>query len=121
MVLPETLTYMGNWSFERIKHGNIIFLGPKPTMGGGYVFAYYDNKVKYRNNIISFEEHIASWTNANSGVTFTPLANVSDDQKTDDYQYPTTNIGRVIGTVNFGASTHWMSIFNEIGTIILIK
>ena len=121
LVLPETLTYMEDWSFERIKHGNIIFLGPKPTMGGGNVFAYYDNNVKLRNNIISLEEHIASWTNANSGVTFTPLANVSDNQKTDDYQYPTTNIGRVIGTVNFGASTHWLSIFNEIGTIILIK
>lgn len=121
LVLPETLTYMEDWSFERIKHGNIIFLGPKPTMGGGYVFAYYENDVKLRNNIISLEEHIASWTNANSGVTFTPLANVSDNQKTDDYKYPTTNIGRVIGTVNFGASTHWLSIFNEIGTMIFIK
>lgn len=121
MVLSETLTYMGGWSFERVKHGNVIFLGPKPTMGGGNVFAYNNDNEKCRNNIISLEEHIASWTNANSGVTFSPLANVSDNQKTDDYQYPTTNIGRVIGTVNFGASTHWLSIFNEIGTMIFIK
>lgn len=121
LVLPETLTDMGNWSFERIKNSDVLFRGPKPTIGGGNVFAHNGNNQKLRNNIISLEEHIASWTNANSGVTFTPLANVSDNQKTDDYKYPTTNIGRVIGTVNFGASTHWLSIFNEIGTIILIR
>lgn len=121
LVLPETLTNLEDWSFERIKNSDVLFRGPKPTIGGGNVFAHNGNNQKLRNNIISLEEHIASWTNANSGVTFTPLANVSDNQKTDDYKYPTTNIGRVIGTVNFGASTHWLSIFNEIGTIIFIR
>lgn len=121
LVLPETLGSLGDWSFERIKKADVVFSGPKPTMGGSNVFAHYNDNRNLRINIISPKEHIASWTNANSGVTFTPLAEVDNSQKTAEYQFPTSGVGHVVGTVNFGNSLHWMSVLNEPGTIILVR
>lgn len=121
LVLPETLGSLGDWSFERIKKADVVFRGPKPTMGGSNVFAHYNDNRNLRINIISPKEHIVSWTNANSGVTFMPLAEVDNSQKTAEYQFPTSGVGHVVGTVNFGNSLHWMSVLNEPCTIILVQ
>ncbi len=117
--LPATLTSLENYAFEKIKDCDFYFYGLPPSVGSG---PFKLNTSNMRHNVLVLEENVTAWTNnTTKGYVFTPLSEVPDSEKTDDYQYPTE--GRVLGLIKIAESdpaTHWLSLMPVVGTIILI-
>lgn len=117
--LPATLTSLENYAFEKVKDCDFYFYGLPPAVGAG---PFKLNATKMRHNILVLEENVSAWTNnTTQGYVFTPLSEVPDSEKTDDYQYPTE--GRVLGLIKIAESdpaTHWVSLIPIKGLFISV-
>lgn len=116
--LPATLTSVGDYVFKLTNDCDFYFYGLPPSVTNGS----FQNGTG-RGNFLILQENAVTWTNNTvSGYTFTPLADVPEKEKTDEYQYPEGV--RVLGKIAVGTApvgTHWISLIPVTGTIILIN
>ena len=125
VILPETVTQMNYRAFSHNGRLEVVFLGPRPTYNTDDLLYPASNNVEHRTSIVTPKGNIASWTNASDVITFVPMKDVPESEKTDSYYYPTSGIGRVIGVVYHETFktrvSSWLSILNEFGTIVIVK
>ena len=127
LILPETLSSLTRNSISKLGKCEIVFLGAKPTYDTTEIFCPSSNNFKNRLSFVITEKHINSWTNAVNDIVFTPLKDVPDSEKTDTYYFPKSDKSRVIGLISTTSLkydspiTSWLSVLNEVGTIIVIR
>ena len=127
LILPETLSSLTRNSITKLDKCEIVFLGAKPSYDTNEIFWPSSNNFKNRLSFVITEKHINSWTNAVNDIVFTPLKDVPDSEKTDTYYFPKSDESRVIGLISTTSLkydipvTSWLSVLNEVGTIIVIR
>ena len=127
LILPETLSVLTRNSISKLGKCEIVFLGAKPSYDTDEIFWPSSNNLKNRLSFVITEKHINSWTNAVNDIVFTPLKDVPDSEKTDTYYFPKSDKSRVIGLISTTSLTYdspitsWLSVLNEVGTIIVIR
>ena len=127
LILPETLSSLTRNSISKLGKCEIVFLGAKPSYDTTEIFWPSSNNFKNRLSFVITEKHINSWTNAVNDIVFTPLKDVPDAEKTDTYYFPKSDESRVIGLISTTSLkydipvTSWLSVLNEVGTIIVIR
>lgn len=108
VIFPQTVQSFSDKSIERFIDTEFVFLGPIPTFPDNIFYSSSGT----RSNVIVLEENLSSWTNANSGVVFTPLAEVDDSEKTAANHFPDTDYARTIGKISICGRDQWFSLLN---------
>ena len=127
LILPETLSVLTRNSISKLDKCEIVFLGAKPSYDTDEIFWPNSGKFSSRLSFVVTEKHIDSWTNAVNDIVFTPLKDVPDAEKTDTYYFPNSDESRVIGLISTTSLkydspvTSWLSVLNEVETIIVIR